>query len=464
MRVRQWQEGFLCQKTSRTLRIKVRGEVEDDWLKMPDARSSRKQAAVFKSFFPRPKLFFSSAILWVALAIALWYTVGQHWGALLGLSAAGPNAAPVLGLGHFVTPDFLWFYLFCGAFLLVFTAAWFILSPHPYQMWSIVGTAVILFSSYYSVQVSVAINNWRRPFFDDVQSALSGSGAVSAAQLYGLILIFAQIAMLWVAVYVATKFLVSHYIFRWRQAMNDYYMARWPEVRRLEGAAQRVQEDTMRFASIMEDLGTSIVESFMTLFAFLPVLAALSAQVTELPVVGVIAEPLLWAAIVWSVFGTVLLAVTGIKLPGLNFRNQRVEAAYRKELVYGEDDSARAQPMTTRQLFDQVRRNYFRLYFHYSYFNVFRGMYLQADNVFAYLILVPTIAAGKISFGILQQILTAFGQVSNSFQFLVNSWSTIIELMSIRKRLAAFEAAFKGLPQAGIEAEPLQTPSLSTVE
>ena len=54
------------------------------------------------------------------------------------------------------------------------------------------------------------------------------------------------------------------------------------------------------------------------------------------------------AAIGWSIFGTALLAVAGIKLPGLEFRNQRVEAAYRKELVYGEDDAERAEPPTVR--------------------------------------------------------------------------------------------------------------------
>jgi peptide/bleomycin uptake transporter len=408
---------------------------------------------VFQSFFPRPKLFLVSALVWVAVAVALWYTQGEAMGAWFGFPPTDPAAEPVLGLGHFVTPQFLWFYLYCAAFLAVFTAAWFLLSPHPYQWWSVVGTAVILFSTYFNVQVSVAINNWRRPFFDDVQAALSGEGTVTAAQLYGLILIFAQIAFVWVVVYVATKFFVSHWVFRWRQAMNDYYMSRWPEVRRIEGASQRVQEDTMRFASIMEDLGVSVVDSVMTLFAFLPVLAALSVHVTELPLVGAIASPLLYAALFWSAFGTLLLAVAGIRLPGLNFRNQRVEAAYRKELVYGEDDAERAGPMTTHDLFRQVRTNYFRLYFNYAYFNVFRGMYLQADNVFAYLILIPTIAAGQITFGLLQQILTAFGRVSDSFQYLVNSWSTIIELLSIHKRLAAFEAAFEGRTLAPIEQE-----------
>ena len=41
----------------------------------------------------------------------------------------------------------------------------------------------------------------------------------------------------------------------------------------------------------------------------------------------------------WLIIGTVFLAVAGIRLPGLEFRNQRVEAAYRKELVLGEDDA-----------------------------------------------------------------------------------------------------------------------------
>ena len=66
----------------------------------------------------------------------------------------------------------------------------------------------------------------------------------------------------------------------------------------------------------------------------------------------------------------VLMAVVGIRLPGLEFQNQRVEAAYRKELVYGEDDAARANEPVAQRLFGDVRTNYFRLFFHYLYFDV----------------------------------------------------------------------------------------------
>ncbi len=398
---------------------------------------------MFQSFFPKPGRFFLSGLVWVTLAAVVWYLLGDTLGSALGFPPAEPDADPVIGIGFFFTPQFLWFCCYYVIAAGLFALFWFLYSPHPWQWWSIVGSSLILFSTYFSVQVTVAINEWRRPFFDAVQNALSGDGSVTTGVLSGLMIDFANIAFVAILVTVATSFFVSHYVFRWRTAMNDYYVSRWDEVRGIEGAAQRIQEDTMRFADIMETLGVRIVDSVLTLFAFLPVLFALSAHITELPLVGHIAAPLFNAALAWSIFGTGVLALAGTKLPGLYFRNQRVEAAYRKELVYGEDDVERARPPTLHSLFRNVRKNYFRLYYHYFYFNIVRYTYLQADSIFVYLILVPTIVAGKITFGILQQILTAFEQVSSSFQYLVKSWTTIVELQSIYKRLAAFEAKFE---------------------
>ena len=406
---------------------------------------------MFASFFPRPKLFLLSIIVWSAIGTALWFAVGAELGQALGFALPAEDAEPVIGLGFFVTPDFIWFYLYYALMVGIFAAFWFKFAPHRWQYWSILGSALILFSTYFSVQVSVAINHWRKPFFDMVQNALTGEVVGGANDLYLLIFKFAEIAFVAVAVFVLTRFFVSHYIFRWRNAMNDYYLEHWARLRNVEGASQRIQEDTMRFAGIMEGLGVSIVDAIMTLFAFMPVLFGLSSYVAELPLVGSIPYPLLTAAIFWSIFGTVLLAVVGIKLPGLEFRNQRVEAAFRKELVYGEDNPKRAEPMTMTELFNNVRRNYFRLYFHYMYFNVARSFYLQGDNIFGYLIMIPTIASGAITLGILQQILTAFGQVSNSFQYIVNSWPTIIELLSIHKRLVAFESVLHDKPMPGID-------------
>jgi peptide/bleomycin uptake transporter len=250
-----------------------------------------------------------------------------------------------------------------------------------------------------------------------------------------------------------TRFFVSHYIFRWRTAMNDFYIANWPQLRRIEGASQRVQEDTMRFATTMEHLGVDLISAVMTLLAFLPVLVKLSSSVTELPLVGNIPYPLVFAAVIWSVVGTGALALIGIRLPGIEFFNQRVEAAYRKELVLGEDDPARADPPTVGELFGAIRHNYFRLYLNFMYFNIGRIVYLQTDVIVPYLLLAPTIVSGNITLGTMNQIIRAFGQVRSSFQYLVNSWSTIVELLSIYKRLRAFEATIGGEPLPSIETQ-----------
>lgn len=412
---------------------------------------------MFRSFFPNPKWFFISVVIWAAITSLIWYSLNTEIGRFFGLNL--DNSTPVIGLGHFVTDSFILFYGYYIIAIAMFAVFWFKVAPHKWQNWSILGSALILFSTYFSVQVSVAINNWRRPFFDLVQEALNPSreADVETVQFYDLIVLFAEIAFLAIFVFVVTRFIVSHYIFRWRTAMNAYYTSQWENVRHIEGASQRVQEDTMRFATIMETLGVALIDAVMTLFAFLPVLWTLSQYVSELPVVGVIPYPLFVAAIIWSIFGTGLLALVGIKLPGLEFKNQRVEAAYRKELVYGEDDHERAQAPTLAELFLNVRRNYFRLYFHYMYFNIARSLYLQADNIFVFIILIPTIAVGAITFGILQQILTAFNQVSSSFQYLVNSWTTIVELLSVYKRLTSFEAAIDNEPLPDIDQKFLST-------
>jgi ABC-type long-subunit fatty acid transport system fused permease/ATPase subunit len=71
----------------------------------------------------------------------------------------------------------------------------------------------------------------------------------------------------------------------------------------------------------------------------------------------------------------------------------------------------------------------------------------QAAGSNVSVVLAPTIVAGKITLGPLNQILNAFAQVRSSFQYLVNSWPRIVELISIYKRLRAFESRIDGEPE-----------------
>lgn len=418
---------------------------------------------MFLSFFPKPKLFFLTFALWALVCVISWYTIGQDLGTTLSLGQFfGVNFPSALGEGAdqaaqaafqeaYSFASDVWLYQYMLVCYALFVGAWMVYGGHQWAKWSVMGSALIVFITWFQVQVSVMINEWYGSFYDLIQKALTAPNSITLTEFYGQLVTFAAIALVAISVAVFNHFFVSHYVFRWRTAMNNYYTALWPKVRHIEGASQRIQEDTMRFASIMESLGVRFLDSIMTLLAFLPVLWALSSYVTELPLIGEVPQALVFVAILWSIIGTVLLATAGIKLPGLEFKNQKVEAAYRKELVYGEDYADRAEPVKLAELFDNVRKNYFRLYFHYLYFNVVRYGYLQAGVLVPLIALGPSIVAGAFTLGVMQRISNAFNQVESSFQFLVNSWTTIVELLSIYKRLKAFESAIADVPDEVIE-------------
>lgn len=397
---------------------------------------------MFKSFFPNPKWFFSSLVLWFIINITLWYTGGNTWGQYVGFAQGYFETPLAISVARFWSPQFLWFYLWFFVSTAIFAIFWKLKSNNPWQGWSVWGSAFILFNIWFSVQTSLVINAWYNPFYDLIQKMLS-SGGGNIQDLYTGTLTFLYIAMVYVTIAVFNLFFVSHYIFRWRTAMNDFYTTHWEKLRHIEGASQRIQEDTMRFAKTTESLGVSFIQALMTLLAFLPVLFQLSEHVKSLPIVGEIPHALMWAAVSWAIFGTVVLMLVGIKLPGLEFNNQKVEAAYRKELVYGEDHFDRAEPQILKDLFSKVRFNYFRLYFHYAYFNMVRIWYMQLDNLYGLFVLFPSIAAGAITLGLMMQISNVFGKVRESFQYLIESWPTIIELLSIYKRLRAFESVLE---------------------
>ncbi|SBS32323.1 Peptide antibiotic transporter SbmA [Marinomonas aquimarina] len=423
---------------------------------------------MFLSFFPKPKLFFLTFALWAFVAVISWYTFGQDLGSSLSLgqlfgveypaplAEGAEQAAQMAYQDAYSFASDVWLYQYMLACYALFVGAWMIYGGQKWGKWSVMGSALIVFITWFQVQVSVMINEWYGSFYDLIQKALTAPNTITLGEFYGQLVTFATIALIAITVAVFNNFFVSHYVFRWRTAMNNYYTAMWPKVRHIEGASQRIQEDTMRFASIVESLGVRFLDSIMTLLAFLPVLWGLSSYVTELPLIGEVPQALVFVAILWSIFGTVLLATAGIKLPGLEFKNQKVEAAYRKELVYGEDHADRAEPIKLAELFNNVRKNYFRLYFHYLYFNVVRYGYLQAGVLVPLIALGPSIVAGAFTLGVMQRISNAFNQVESSFQFLVNSWTTIVELLSIYKRLKAFELAIDEVPDE-LVTEPMES-------
>jgi peptide/bleomycin uptake transporter len=238
-------------------------------------------------------------------------------------------------------------------------------------------------------------------------------------------------------------YLASHFAFRWRQAMTEAYLPRWQKTdASVEGASQRIQEDCMRFARQTENLGLGLVRALLTLLSFIPILWALSAgmAIAWLQFEG----SLFWVALVTALGGTVISWFVGIRLPGLEYNNQRTEAALRKDLVFAEDERSRMHLPTVLELFMGVRLNNFRLFNHYAYFHLCSNLYSQTMVIFPFLLMGPSLFTGLITLGVIQQVSNAFNKVNDAFSYLIERWTDITELRSIYKRLTEFEKGLAG--------------------
>ena len=312
-------------------------------------------------------------------------------------------------------------------------------TEQKWYLWAWAGSAIILSSLWVQVQIDVKINEWFGDFYDMIQKALGEPNSITITEYWASLLSFITLAGMYVALAVAVSFFTAHFLFRWRTAMVEWYHSVYDQARTIEGASQRVQEDTIKFSRIMEGLGTSFIEAVMIIVEFIPILFGLSIGI-PIFFFGDWEYGLITGALIWSIGGTLFLIVLGfiLRLVGVEYDLQKQEAAYRKILVIAEDDGT-VRPKRLEELFDDVRKIHYLSYLRYLYFNIGRVAYLQANVLSAYVFLAPAIVAGVVTLGVMQQIIRAFGRVEGSMQYLLRAWPTIIELASVYKRLREFE-------------------------
>lgn len=287
-------------------------------------------------------------------------------------------------------------------------------------------------------------------FFD--KPSIAGAENYDIATFYALIGVFLCIALPYVFIATINVYFASIYALKWREAMTFAYLEFWKNKDdNIEGSSQRLQEDTYKFSKIVEELGLAFIRALMILLAFIPILWGLSEPISKALFANLTEEDfffflkninglLVYVAFFISVGGLVISWFVGIKLPGLEYNNQKAEAAFRKELVYAEDnrkDYASKESML--ELFTGLKFNYKRLFLHYGYFNIWLILFEQVIVIVPLLVVAPALFGGAITLGIVMQMNNAFDQVRSSFSVFITNWTKITELRSIYKRLSEFE-------------------------
>ncbi len=100
--------------------------------------------------------------------------------------------------------------------------------------------------------LDVLFNSWYKDFYDILQTAEKRN----ISEFWDSIEKFLYIALPYVTLFAFTNWFTRLWAFRWREAMTFSYMPYWRATEaKVEGSSQRIQEDCMAFAKIVESIG-----------------------------------------------------------------------------------------------------------------------------------------------------------------------------------------------------------------
>src|ERR1700709_2597640 len=224
----------------------------------------------------------------------------------------------------------------------------------------------------------------------------------------------------------------------------------------LEGDAadnpdQRIADDVKLFVERTLDIGIGLLSSVVTLASFVVILWGLSAE-SPLHVFGrefAIPGYLVWGALIYAVFGTVLTQWIGSPLVNLDFQQQRYEADFRFNLVRVRENSEQiallqgegAERTRLSERFGHVIENWYAIMSRTKRLTAFTASYSQAAVIFPYILVAPAYFAKKVQLGGLQQTASAFGSVQTALSVFVTIYRTLAEWRAVVARLDGFETS-----------------------
>jgi vitamin B12/bleomycin/antimicrobial peptide transport system ATP-binding/permease protein len=329
--------------------------------------------------------------------------------------------------------------------------------------------AAVIATQLGMVAITVLINSWNNRFYNALQEKNWDSFVVEISY-------FCFLAAIYIFIAVYQLYLNQWLQIRWRRWMTAVYLSDWLDhgnhyrMQVLGDAAdnpdQRIADDIKLFIEKTLDIGVGLLGSCVTLASFILILWNLS-ELAPLHLFGAtwaIPGYLVWAALLYAIFGTLLTHLVGRRLIRLNFEQQRYEADFRFNLVRvrenGEqiallsgNDAERARLLDR---FAAVVQNWRAIMSKNKNVLFFTESYSQVAIVFPYIVTSPAYFSNAMQLGGMMQTASAFDQVHKSLSFFVNTYRQLAEWRAVIDRLAGFERAV-ALGRAAASTPPVVT-------
>jgi putative ATP-binding cassette transporter len=304
------------------------------------------------------------------------------------------------------------------------------------------------------VGTDVLVNQWRNRFYNALQ-AKDWDGFVREN------IVFCVLAAISVALSVYQLYLNQWLQIRWRNWMTTKYLGEWLHDAnhyrmQLQGDAadnpdQRMSDDVKLFVSQTLGIGVGLLSAIVSFASFVVILWALSTAAPLHMFGSAFSIPgyLVWAALIYAIFGTALTQWIGSPLVNLDFQQQRLEADFRFNLVRVRENSEQiallrgegAEREHLSQRFSRVVGNWYGIMSRTKRLTAFTTSYAQAAVVFPFVLTGPAYFADKIQLGALIQTAEAFGKVQDALSFFVSVYRTMAEWRAVVARLDGFETS-----------------------
>ncbi len=338
-------------------------------------------------------------------------------------------------------------------------AIWTLAIPYFRSEDAVAGRALLLVIVAIELAVvglTVLINQWNNAFYNALQDRDWNSFVNQLAY-------FCVLAASFIVLKVYQLYLNQWLQVRWRRWMTQSYLRNWLDDAnhyrmQLQGDAadnpdQRIAEDIQLFVVRTLRIGLGFLNSVVTILSFVVILWGLS-QAAPLHLFGSAVDIpgyLVWAALIYSVLGTLFTHLIGRPLIRLIFTQQRYEADFRFNLVRTRENSEQVALLSgeraeTSRLIDRFQRvvdNWFNIMRRQKKLTFFTAGFDQFSIIFPFIVVSPAYFAGQVQLGALMQTASAFGSMQSAMSFFVTAYSELAEWGAVIQRLIGFNAAIR---------------------
>ena len=301
------------------------------------------------------------------------------------------------------------------------------------------------------VYINVRLNKWSASFYNALEQK-------DAKAFGGLMTTFSLLAFSFVFLAVYSLYFRQMLSFRWRQWLTDRALDRWladhafyriERDRLADNPDQRIADDLSSLASTTLSLSLDLLSTLVTLASFVFILWNIAGAATFALAGHPLTIPgyMVWAAALYALAGSFVMQKFGGPLVSVNYQQQRVEANFRFALIRLREnsesialyDGSRTESDNAKNVFMRIRDNWWLVMKFTKRLTFVNSIYAQAAVIFPIAIAAPRYFAGAFSFGVLIQIARAFGTVSDSFSWFINSYASLAEWRATVNRLREFQ-------------------------